>query len=87
MVMIALKVTPRASSNAVAGILGNEVRVKVTAPPVDSAANAAVVDFLAEKLGCPRGAVRLVRGATNPHKTVSVAGLKMAEVARRLGLA
>ena len=57
-VYLAIKVQPRASKNELAGALGNELKVKVTAPPVDSAANQALVEFLAEALHCSRSAVR-----------------------------
>lgn len=86
-VLLALKVTPRASADALGGLLGNELRIKVTAPPVESAANAAVLEFLAEKLGCSKGSVRLIRGATNQHKTVLITGITASEIGRRLGLA
>jgi uncharacterized protein (TIGR00251 family) len=86
-VLLALKVTPRASADSLVGLHGHELRVKVTAPPVDSAANAAVLQLLSEKLGCSRSSLRLIRGATNPHKSVLVSGMTVSEVARRLGLA
>ena len=65
---------------------GNELRLRVTAPPVDSAANHAVVEFLADCLGIPRRDLVLLRGATSPHKTVSITGVVADEVARRLGI-
>ena len=83
-VLLSLKVQPRASRDEVGEALGNELKVKITAPPVDSAANEALVRFLAETLGCPRGAVQLVRGATSRHKQVMVTDLPAPEVARRL---
>lgn len=86
-VLLALKVVPRASRTEWAGLSGAELRLRVTAPPVDSAANAAVTEFVAESLQVPRRDVQLVRGPTQPHKTVLITGLTPAEVARRLGLA
>lgn len=71
-IRIRLKVQPRAARNEIAGPAGDELRVRVTAPPVDSAANEAVLEFLAEILECRRGAVRLVRGQTARHKVVLV---------------
>ena len=75
---------PRASKNEIGDIVGNELKVKVTAAPVDSAANEAVVHLLAEALGCARGAVQLVRGATARHKQLRVVGMTPEEVAERL---
>ena len=83
-IYLSIKVQPRASQNALAGVLGNELKVKVTAPPVDSAANEAVEEFLAEILGCPRGAVRIVRGFTSRHKQLLIVGVPADEIARRL---
>ena len=84
-VYLSLKVQPRASKNEIGEVAGNELKVKVTAPPVDSAANEAVLRLLAEALDCPRKAVQLVRGATTRHKQVRVVGMAVEEVARRLG--
>lgn len=81
-----VKAQPRASRNELAGLLGAELRVRVAAPPVDDAANEALVRFLAEILRLPRGAVRLQRGRTSPHKVVEIAGLAPTEAAHRLGL-
>jgi uncharacterized protein (TIGR00251 family) len=84
-VCLAIKLQPRASSNEIGEALGNELRVKVTAPPVDSAANEALVRFLAEKLGCARNRVELVRGQTSRHKTIKLHGLTSDDVLKRLG--
>ena len=79
-----LKVQPRASRNAVQGIHGRELKISVTAPPVDSAANGAVIEFLAETLGCSKSAIRILRGPASRHKTVLIQGLAASEIARRL---
>ena len=63
------------------------MRIKVTAPPVDSAANEALVRLLAEKLDCPRNRVELVRGKTSRHKTIKISGMAPEELAARLSLA
>ena len=84
MVYLSLKVQPRASRNEVGDSVGNELKVKVTAPPVDSAANEALVRFLADKLKCPRHVVAIVRGASSRHKTVSISSLGAETVLSRL---
>ena len=84
-VYLSLKVQPRASKNEIGEVAGNELKIKVTAPPVDSAANEAVIRLLAEALDCPRNALQLVRGAASRHKQVRVVGIAVGEVARRLG--
>jgi uncharacterized protein (TIGR00251 family) len=83
---LALKVQPRAPVNEIGEPLGSELRVKVTAPPVDSAANEAVVRFLAERLNCARNQVELVRGHTSRHKVVRLHGLSVTFVVARLGV-
>lgn len=83
--MLAVKVQPRASRNEVSGVLGEELRIKVTAPPVDAAANEAVLRFLAETLQCGRNQVELVRGNTSRHKTLKLTGLNAAAVLAKLG--
>lgn len=84
-VLLAVKLQPRASANEIVGPLGDELRIKVTAPPVDAAANEALLRLLAEKLDCPRSRVELVRGHTARHKTVKLHGLGAAQVVARLG--
>ncbi|HEY9175159.1 MAG TPA: DUF167 domain-containing protein [Verrucomicrobiae bacterium] len=74
-VWLSVKVQPRASRDEIGEALGNELRVKVTAPPVDAAANEALVRLLAKTLDCPRGRVELVRGHTSRHKLFKLHGL------------
>jgi uncharacterized protein (TIGR00251 family) len=83
-VMLAIKLQPRASTNEIGEPLGNELRVKVTAAPVDSAANEALVRLLAAALNCPRNRVELVKGHTSRHKTILLHGLKIDEVLKKL---
>lgn len=81
---LAVKVQPRASKNEAGGLVGQELRVRVTAPPVDDAANEAVVRLLAEVLHCPRGAVQLVRGRTSRHKVIQITGIDPEQAVARL---
>ena len=83
-VYLHVKVQPRASRNEIGEVLGNELKVKVTAPPVDSAANEALVEFLAEVIGCARGAVQIVKGGTSRHKVVAVRGVAAERIAASL---
>ncbi len=86
-VYLALKVQPRASRNEIGEAVGDELKLKVTAPPVDSAANEAVLRSLAEVLDCSRGSLQLLRGQTSRHKTILISGIEADEVARRLAAA
>ena len=83
-VLLAVKLQSRASRNEIGEPLGNELRIKVIAPPVDAAANEALLWLLAGRLDCPRGAVELVRGSTSRHKTILIRGLSVETIAARL---
>ena len=83
-VYLHVKAQPRAPRNEIGKHIGNELKVKVTAPPVDSAANEALIKFLAEVLDCPRGAIQLIRGAASCHKVLSIRGLPAERVAQRI---
>lgn len=82
-----VQVVPRAARSRVVGPHDGRLKIQLAAPPVDGAANAALVDLLADDLAVPRGDVAIVRGHTGRKKTVRVAGLSAAELRRRLGLA
>ena len=84
-VLLSVKLQPRASANEIGDALGSELRIKVTAPPVDAAANEALVKLLAQQLDCPRNRVELLRGHTSRHKTLKLYGLAAEAVLRRLG--
>ena len=79
-VLLSVKLQPRASKNEIGAPLGDELKIKVTAPPVDAAANEALIELLVEKLDCPRGRVELIRGQTSRHKTIKLHGFKPEEV-------
>lgn len=81
--LLAVKLQPRASKIEIGGPLGDELKIKVTAPPVDSAANEALVKFLADTLGCAKGRVELLRGQTSRHKTLLLHGFKPDEVLKK----
>jgi uncharacterized protein len=84
-----VRLTPRGGRDRVDGFAadaGGErvLRVRVAAPPVDGAANAALVRLLAKALGVPKSAVTIVSGETSRDKTVEVVG-EPADLAKRLG--
>lgn len=83
-VWLSVKLQPRASANEIGEAMGNELRVKVTAPPVDSAANEALIRLLAETLDCARSRVELVRGQTSRHKVIRLHGLTAEDVLNKL---
>jgi uncharacterized protein (TIGR00251 family) len=67
---IAIKVTPRAPRNQVGPVRGDELVVKVTAPPVDAKANEAVIALIASKLGIAASRIELIRGQTSRSKVL-----------------
>lgn len=83
-VVLSVKLHPRAAVNAIGEGLGGELKIKVTAAPVDAAANAALIRLLAQKLGCPPRQIALIRGHTSRHKTLRLSGLGIPEVVDRL---
>jgi uncharacterized protein len=79
-----VKVHPRAKKNAIAGEFGDALKLALTAPPVDGAANAACIKFLAEVLDVPRSSVTIAAGETGRQKVIRIAGLTAAQVQQRL---
>ncbi|HEX9203360.1 MAG TPA: DUF167 domain-containing protein [Vicinamibacteria bacterium] len=79
-----VRVQPRASRDALAGERAGALVVRLTAPPVEGAANEALARFLGKALGVPPSAVRIVAGATGRNKVVTVAGLDAAAAFARL---
>ena len=82
--LLALRVQPRASRDAIVGWQDGALRVRVTAPPVDGAANAAVSVLLAEALGVPPSSISVVRGARGRDKVVRIRGLDEATLRSRV---
>lgn len=82
--LLSVKLQPRASASAIGEPLGDKLRVKVTAPPVDAAANEALLRLLAETLNCARSQVQLVRGHTSRHKIIRLHGLAVDFVLAKL---
>jgi uncharacterized protein (TIGR00251 family) len=73
-VRFAVRLTPRAAREHVDGVVDGVLRVRVTAPPVDGAANEALVRLLAAQLGVPRRDVRLASGESSRQKVIAVDG-------------
>ena len=77
---LAVHVLPGASRNEVRGLRGDALLVRVTAPPQDGRANAAVTRLLARALGLKRSGVRLVSGETARRKRFVVTGADIASL-------
>jgi uncharacterized protein (TIGR00251 family) len=83
-VSFAVKVQPRARKNAITGVVGDALKLALTAPPVDGRANEACIEFFAKLLEVPRSSVTIASGETSRNKVIRVAGLSADEVQRRL---
>lgn len=71
-VLLPVTVQPRASRNMVAGLYGDALKLLLTAPPVDGAANTACLRFLAELLGISRARLSILKGAKTRHKLIRI---------------
>ena len=81
---LTLHIQPGAKKTEVAGEHGDALKIRLAAPPVDGKANAALLAFIAERLGVAKSAVTLKSGQTSRRKVVEVEGTS-AEVVRLLG--
>ena len=73
-ITLTLHIQPGAKKTAVVGRHGDALKIRLAAPPVDGKANAALLEFIAEKLGVAKGAVTLKSGQTSRRKVVEIAG-------------
>ena len=83
-VTLVVWVLPRASRNQVAGVEQGAIKIKLTAPPVEGAANAALIEFVAEWLGVRKSAVSIVSGDRARHKRLHVTGVPVELVRQKL---
>jgi hypothetical protein len=83
-VVLSLHIQPGAKKTEVVGLHGDALKIRLAAPPVDGKANAALIAFLAAKVGAGRTAVSLLSGETSRAKRVRIAGLGIAEVSAQL---
>lgn len=75
--LLAVKVKPGASRNGVEGEAAGRLVVRLQAPPVDGKANAALVEFLADRLGLARSSLTLLKGQSAREKLVHIASIHM----------
>ena len=83
---LAVRVQARARRDEIAGERAGSLLVRVTAPPVEGKANAAVCRLLAERLGLAPGRIAVVRGASSRDKLIEIDGIEAVELRRLLGL-
>jgi hypothetical protein len=83
-VIVAVRVIPRSPKSAITGWRGEALLVRLNAPPVDGAANDALIELLAKAFGRPRRDVSLVAGEKSRDKRVAIEGLSDADFKARL---
>ena len=85
-VILTVKVVPRASKNEITGILGDTLKIRLQAPPVEGKANKALIDFLADVLQISKKMLEIKGGETGRNKHILVRGIAESVVRARLGL-
>jgi len=83
-VEIKVHIQPRASKNEIIGTYGGRLKITLTSPPVEDAANKKLAEFLADLLGIKKSAVALVSGTKSRRKTLRIDGVSVEEVKRAL---
>jgi|SRR5689334_11658457 uncharacterized protein (TIGR00251 family) len=79
-----IKVHPRARKNAITGVVGDALKLALTAPPVDGKANQAVIEFFADLFAIPRSSVTIASGETSRNKVVRITGVSKTLAEQRL---
>jgi uncharacterized protein (TIGR00251 family) len=83
-VSFAVKVHPRAHKGAIAGVIGDALKLALTAPPVDGKANQAVIEFFADLFAISRSSVTIASGETSRNKVIRVSGISAEQVRQKL---
>jgi len=81
-----VRVIPRARRTEIVGVLGSALKIKLAAPPVEGAANEALVKFLAGRIGVRASQIEILSGQTGRLKTIRVSGLPADAVRQRLAV-
>lgn len=81
---LAVRVTPRASRAKILGNSNERLRIALTAPPVENAANESLIEFLSELLGIPKRAISIIQGLQGREKLLRIEGLLSDQVPERL---
>lgn len=85
-VFLRIRVIPRASRTEIQGAHGEELKIRLNAPPVDGKANQSLIKFLSKKMHLRKGAFELVSGESSRSKRLAISGLSLREVSAALGL-
>jgi uncharacterized protein len=78
--VLSLRIIPRAHKNAIQGEHGDALKIRLCAPPVEGAANTALIEFLSDIFALPRARIQLLAGATSRNKRVLLSGLSASAI-------
>lgn len=84
-VIFTVRVVPRASKSEIVGEHDGNLKVRISSPPVDGAANAELIKLLAKQFGVSRPAVEIVSGQSSKTKQIRIAGVTAAQLQRAAG--
>lgn len=85
-IFLYIHVQPRASKNEIVGVHGDALKVRLTSPPVEGAANSLLVKFIAKSLGIPRSSVKIVSGEKSRHKMLRISEITQENIENILGI-
>jgi hypothetical protein len=83
-VSFCIRVQPKSSKNEILGIVGEEMKIKLTAPPVEGEANKECIKFLARELGISKSSIRIIGGERSRNKVLRITGITKKEIEDRL---
>jgi uncharacterized protein len=83
-ISFAVKVHPRAHKEAITGVIGDALKLALTAPPVDGKANQAVIEFFADLFAISRSSITIASGETSRNKVIHVSGISAEQVRQKL---
>lgn len=84
--MLRVRVQPGARMERLDGVHADDLRLRLATPPVDGAANASCLAFLAKALGVRRSQIRLQAGQKSRHKLIHIEGVTLPQIAAALGI-
>jgi uncharacterized protein (TIGR00251 family) len=79
-IIIQVKVVPRSSKTMIDGIYHGVLKIRLTSPPVDNAANRDLIAFLSQKLKVPKSAVKIIGGAKSREKRLALTGVEKSDI-------
>jgi hypothetical protein len=85
-VTISVKIQPRTSRNEISFTDDGGIKIKLTAPPVDGAANAALIKLLSDRLSIGKSAITILTGETSRNKIIKINGLRRSDMERLLNI-